>query len=240
MQRLLITRPKRDSESLAAKLRKIGVSPVIQPMLNVRILSQTVPEFGNLQALLVTSANGLRAFSLKCPLRQVRVLTVGEASAEVAKKSGFSEVESADGNVENLVELVKTRLLAGNGTLLHPAGTKIAGDLGNSLRKYGFDYRRIVLYEAQEIKKFQPHILDLFDTKELWGVLFFSPRTAKIFETLLGKSKRAQAAVHLNAFCLSKNVGKILRLHWKHIRIASKPDQNSLLETVEFFYPFEG
>tara|TARA_B100000029_G_scaffold407807_1_gene408858 strand:- start:571 stop:1293 length:723 start_codon:yes stop_codon:yes gene_type:complete len=239
MQRLLITRPKRDSVSLAEKLRKIGVAPAVQPMLNVRILGKTVPELDNLQALLVTSANGLRAFSLKCPSRKIRVLSVGEASAEAAKNSGFSEIESADGDVNDLVELVRAKLSPENGILLHPAGTEVAGNLGESLRKDGFDYQRLVLYEAQEIREFQPSILDLLDGKGFWGVLFFSPRTAKIFEDLLEKTKRDQAVVNLDALCLSRNVGQALRLNWKNIRIANKPNQCSLIETVESFRSFQ-
>ena len=147
-------------------------------------------DFENAQALVTTSTNGIRAFVEQYSQRSLRVLAVGDSSAQEAKKLGFSWVESAGGDVNDLIKLVRARLSPANGTLIHPAGTKVAGTLYNALREDGFDYKRLVLYEAKKIIKLNLKTLNFLDRGNIDGVLLFSPRTAEVFETLLLKAKR--------------------------------------------------
>src|SRR5258708_37900290 len=87
------------------------------------------------QALLFTSANGARAGAAATARRDIPVFAVGDATAATARKLGFAEVASAGGAVDDLAALVEGRLDPAHGTLLHAAGSALAGDLGTRLAR---------------------------------------------------------------------------------------------------------
>ncbi|MBT6829848.1 MAG: hypothetical protein HOA58_10045, partial [Rhodospirillaceae bacterium] len=60
----LLTRPRPDSEHLAALLRAVGVDSLIDPVINIIPLEgASLPPLEEVQALLLTSANGVRALA---------------------------------------------------------------------------------------------------------------------------------------------------------------------------------
>ena len=86
--RVLLTRPRPDSEALAARLAAYGVDTLIEPLLTIVPAGKEEPNLAGVQALVVTSANGARA------LGRVRtrpdgpafpVYAVGAASAAAAR-----------------------------------------------------------------------------------------------------------------------------------------------------------
>ena len=59
----LLTRPRLDSEILAALLRAQGVDSLIEPVIEITPLDgAALPPLAPVQALLITSANGVRQF----------------------------------------------------------------------------------------------------------------------------------------------------------------------------------
>jgi uroporphyrinogen-III synthase len=86
---VLITRPLEDALQTAELVTSRGFLPVVAPFLTIRKCSTTVPE--GVQAILVSSGNALAAL----PVRAVPLLTVGDATAQRARDSGFVDVRSA-------------------------------------------------------------------------------------------------------------------------------------------------
>ncbi|MCH7863737.1 MAG: uroporphyrinogen-III synthase [Proteobacteria bacterium] len=86
-KRLLITRPREDAEVLAALLLERGVEAVIEPLISVQDLDGPGLDLAGVQALLITSANGIRAFSRRQGDRDIAVFTVGDASARAAREN---------------------------------------------------------------------------------------------------------------------------------------------------------
>ncbi len=64
------------------------------------------------------------------------------------------------------------------------------------------------------------------------GVLFFSPRTAESFASLCARDGLSERCRTLTAFCLSPAVAEAAALPWRAVRIAARPDQESLLELL--------
>ncbi len=131
--RILITRPIEDAKPLADALEERGIEVLIEPLLEIRHLEDAEIDLDGVQALLFTSANGVRAFAALSPRRDLKVFTVGDGSADAARQAGFPNVESAKGDVEALAALVVDRLKAEDGILFHAAGTVTAGDLKTRL-----------------------------------------------------------------------------------------------------------
>ena len=90
--RLIITRPQEDAESLADELDAIGVQHLIAPLLFIQGSREQPPNLAGVQALLLTSANGVRAFAHLSKERKVPIYAVGHASALAAQKIGFENI----------------------------------------------------------------------------------------------------------------------------------------------------
>ncbi len=231
--RLLVTRPKEDSEGLVQALDQMGVASRVEPLLNIEVDAKAKVTLDGVQALLITSANGVRAFAEVEKNRQIGVLAVGDSSARAAREAGFKAVESASGDVEALADLVKQRLKPEDGALLHVAGSRVAGDLGGLLEGAGYTYKRAVLYHASKAESLTQETKKAIRNGELDGVVFFSPRTAESFVSLARKARLQKSCREMTVYCLSRAVAeKASALNWKTVETAEKPEQDALLDRV--------
>ena len=205
-----------------------------EPLLTIRPLRPPErPDLAAAQALLITSANGLRAFAAYSPERDLTVFAVGDASAAAARAAGFSRVYSAAGDVGDLARLVAAMAVPGQGPLYHAAGSKLAGDLAGDLKRAGFDYRRLRLYEAASAENLSVETQDRLAAGRIDGVVIFSPRTAETFVSLVRSANLGEPCRRLKAFCLSRAVAdKLAPLKLSALYVASRPNQEALLETV--------
>jgi uroporphyrinogen-III synthase len=144
--RALVTRPRAEAAGLAAALAERGVEAIVEPLLDINYRDMPAPNLSGVQAILCTSANGVRALARFSPERERPLFAVGNSTTARARAEGFVRVESAGGNVADLARLARERLRPDEGRLLHVAGTDIAGDLAGVLRADGFEVERAVLY----------------------------------------------------------------------------------------------
>ena len=231
--RILITRPREDAEPLAAELVRRGFTPLVQPMLEIRTLEGPPLNLEGVQALLCTSANGVRATAARTTRRDLPVLAVGDATARAARDAGFAQVESAGGDVESLARLAAGRLDPAAGRLLHAAGTAVAGDLAGDLGRAGFTVERHVLYAAEPVTELGHDAVQGLYAGTIDAVLFFSPRTGRSFVKVVQKAGLADRLGGVVALCLSEAVGTAVRtVDWQAIHVARQPDQAALLDLL--------
>lgn len=231
--RVLITRPEDDAIALAGHLAALGIASKIEPLLEIRDLPDGPLDLSGVQALLATSANGVRAFARRCARRDLPLLAVGDATARAARDSGFASVESAGGDVFALAHLVRQNLDPASGALLHIAGTAVAGDLGKLLAADGFTVRRAVIYEARTASQLTAETRQLLARGKIDGVVLFSPRTAAIFAELVGAAGLAAACAGVTAFCLSWAVAAVIEtMGWRQVRVAARPNQLALVNMI--------
>ena len=231
--RILVTRPREDAAPLAEALAGLGIKPVLDPLMCIEFIDGPPLDLDGVQALLVTSANGVRAFSNRDPRRHLPVFAVGDASARAADLAGFAAVTSASGDVAALAALVHERLDADGGALLHVAGSRLAGDLAGMLAGHGFIVRREVLYEGRVETVLSAETILGLEDGNLDGVTFFSPRTAAVFAALVRRAGLEGYTRAIAAFCLSPAVAEEARsLSWGRVVIAGKPEQDALVRAI--------
>src|SRR5207244_1504005 len=151
--RVLITRPEREATALATALGERGHGAVIAPLFHLEILHPPTGFAAMLsacQAVLLTSANGARALAEATPQRSRPVFAVGDTTAATAEGLGFTAVTSASADGAALAALVRQRLDAKAGPLLHVSGTEVGFDLAAALSQDGFEVQRVALYEVRE------------------------------------------------------------------------------------------
>tara|TARA_R110000824_G_scaffold118960_12_gene271850 strand:- start:10986 stop:11708 length:723 start_codon:yes stop_codon:yes gene_type:complete len=237
--RLIVTRPLEDQAALTTALEALGHEVIAAPLLEIRFLENVVLPDLAWQALLVTSANGVRALlaqenrQARALPRDLPVLAVGSASAEAAREAGFENVGEAGGDVVSLTALVRERLDHAAGPLLHVAGSVVAGDLKGALEADGFSVERAVLYEAIVPDDLPEAAQEALSTGEAHGVLFYSPRTAETFVRLVRGAGYEAALGAVRAFCLSEAVAeKLAGLPFAAIHVARLPTQEDMLALI--------
>jgi len=207
---------------------------VVEPLMEVRFPAPQALDLAGVQAILCTSANGVRALARATRERGVRLLAVGDATASCARAEGFVAVESAGGDVDDLARLAMTRLNPQQGALLHVAGNVVAGDLAGLLRAQGFSVERRVLYEARAAAALSPAAVDNLRAGAIAFALFFSPRTAAIFVRLAHNAGIAECCAGLTALSISAVADAALAsLPWHDRRIAERPSQPALLDALD-------
>lgn len=237
--RALITRPLHDARRTARLLEERGVEAVIEPLFSISYIPAASVSLDGVQGYLVTSANGVRALAQALPpdnplTRDLAVYAVGDATAEAARDHGFSQVYSAGGDVASLAELVRAKARPDGGTLVHAAGTEVAGDLNGDLSASGFTVRRERLYETRSAVALSQETQRLIATKAIQAALFYSPRTAVAFAALAQRANLADACGEIRAYCLSQAVAKELEaLPFAAVRVAAEPNQEALLALLD-------
>jgi len=236
-RRALITRPQEDSADAAIALARQGITPVLAPMMRIEHAEPVIEnEVALTQAILFTSRNGVRAFARLSPRRDVAVFAVGDSTATLARDNGFAHVESAHGDSADLARLVTERLDPADGLLFHAAGVTVAGELVDTLNKAGFKTMRRALYEARPVDSLSDDTVTALRDRTLDYVLFFSPRTARIFRDLVGVAGLDATCDSLTAICLSDAVAvEISDLTWKAVRVATVPTTEALLTILGSF-----
>lgn len=228
--RVLLTRPRQDSEDTARFLAEHNIEAVIAPLIEISDIAGVSLDLEGVQALLVTSANGVRALARATQRRDIPVFAVGDASAVAARQSGFVEVTSADGDVVALAALVRDRLAPEDGVLLHAAGSAVAGDLAGDLATHGFTVRRAQLYQAQAADNLPKAAQNALNGSNIDAALFYSPRTAAQFAKLVSAAGLEAPCQKIIAVCLSPAVAEAAAaLPFAEVRTAAAPDQAALI-----------
>jgi uroporphyrinogen-III synthase len=82
--RILVTRPAEDGADIARRLGDLGHEALLAPLLQVRFRDGAALELDGVQALLATSANGVRALTRQTERRDVPLFAVGPQTADAA------------------------------------------------------------------------------------------------------------------------------------------------------------
>jgi len=234
--RVLLTRPERDAQRTAAALRAHGHEPILAPLLHIEILSDAELGRGPWAAILVTSANAVRAIAehrRRAALQAVPVYAVGQRSAQAMREAGFADVTSADGDVNDLANLVAARLKPAT-PLLYLAGEKRSGDLAGTLRGRDFMVQTVLVYRVIAAEKLPRQASDAL-TAGIDAVLHFSRRSAEAYVSAAREAGVLNDAlakpIHL---CLSGRIAQPLTgAGAARICIAARPDEAALLELLE-------
>lgn len=228
---IVITRPEEDGSPLRAKLEAMGHSVIPMPLLRIvpreRVFIRKLPY----QAIVATSANGIRTLAGHSGLKSLRMMTIGPQSMKAAKDAGFLKVEAHGGDIGGLVAHIRKALQPSAGPILYVSGNETAGDLEGELRNAGFDCRRSIVYDAIQAKGPGPAEAALRG-RTVDAVLLYSPRSARIWCKIVWDAGLVEEAASAHYFCLSRNVAATLPGTWSRT-VAKSPDEAAMLALLE-------
>src|SRR3954463_3411923 len=102
--RVIVTRPEPDCLRTAARLARMGLEPVVSPVLIVRGTGAAIPEH-RYDGVLATSANAFPA-ALPPSLTSAPLYAVGEATAAAGRRAGFRDVHTSLGRAHEVADEV--------------------------------------------------------------------------------------------------------------------------------------
>ncbi|MCI5046490.1 MAG: uroporphyrinogen-III synthase [Aquisalinus sp.] len=209
------------------------MTAVLAPMMHVCFPKVAIPDLSDDTYLVFTSANGVRAFTQNTKKRVWPVFAVGMATAREARKAGFYQLEAAGGSVQSLAELIEQKATA-QAQLMHIAGSHVAGDLAGLLKERGFVYQRAVFYKAVASDRLPNKALELLRTGRISAATFFSPRTAKIFLSLVAKHKLTEVLQNVRIVVVSPAVAAVFPPELSsQVAVAKEPDQHAVIDILK-------
>jgi uroporphyrinogen-III synthase len=210
--RIWVTRTLPQAEETAERLRAMGHEPVVAPVLECRALP-AILDLDGIPALAFTSRNAVATFSNLTSRRDFPVFTTGEATAAHARAAGFTDVVSADGDVQDLARLIIERR---PGNVLHPGAAEPAGDLTGELSKAAVTSRSVAVYETAETGVAAP---------QADAVLVHSPRAAAVVARL--------ARPELAAYAISPAAAApLITSNFQRVAVAPYPNEAALLKLL--------
>jgi uroporphyrinogen-III synthase len=227
--RVLLTRPREDGAETARQLALRGHQALLAPLLSTRFPDGPEIDLDGVQAILATSANGVRALARRTSKRDLPVFAVGPQTAAEAHKLGFTEVKSADGDAQALARAARDWAQPGKGALLHVAGEGNDGKLAASLSD--FPVRREILYAVTPVKEMPDEIMGWLLLNQVDAALFFSPRSAAIFRDLALREGLRMDGI-LAAAISPAAAAALDPLRFAGVRIAPQPNLENLINLL--------
>jgi uroporphyrinogen-III synthase len=228
MTRMLVTRPEPDASETAARLAALDIEPIVEPLLRYQTLPTSLPDPTGFAGIVVTSGNALRALSDRDAIarfRHLELFAVGDRTAEAARRLGFAEVQSAGGNVADLIALLADAGLAG--PIFYPAARLAAADLGKALARRGIMVITTKIYDMLPAEALSAPLWTQLEQGDIGAAMFFSRRTA---ETFVALTKGLGNKARLGMLCLSEAVAApLLAAHFVRVGLADHPSEEAML-----------
>ncbi|WP_424628864.1 uroporphyrinogen-III synthase [Bradyrhizobium sp. SYSU BS000235] len=237
---VLVTRPAPDNQRTAAALLARGYRALLSPMLRFEALAFQDDGLAY-DGIILTSANAVRALVHHPAMERLVDLptfTVGEQTAEAARRAGFRNVISAKGDAEALNELIVETAVAGkikkNGAALcYFAGADRARDLSGDLSAHGFVVTTHTVYRMAAVEDLSPEVSSAFASGGIDAVLHYSRRTARAFVDAARIDGVEISALALPQCCISDAVAAVLReAGAAQVIVARTPDEDAVIETL--------
>src|SRR5262245_17144221 len=184
---------------------------------------------GPWDGVVMTSANAARALSnhpRPAAMRDLPAFVVGPRTAAAAREAGFRQVTSADGDVDDLAEVLAR--LPRPARLIYLAGADQASDLGAALADAEVRIETVAVYRALVRPNLPEDIRSALAAGTIDGVLHFSPRSAQTFIEAV-EAAGLRGALALRQFCLSQAVANPLAAAGaRDLRVAARPNEPAL------------
>jgi uroporphyrinogen-III synthase len=237
---ILVTRPQPDNDATAAALRALGHDVLAAPMLRFERVMLTLDAHTQPDAVIVTSANALRALAEQPALPdllRLPLFAVGDRTAQAAQDAGFAQVMSAQGDAgalrDALVKRAKKHGLKAGATLLYLAGADLARDLAGDLGAHGFHVVTQTTYRMAPVTFLPDDVVTAFAAGTIDAVLHYSRRSARAFFQAAGHDGVEISALALPHGCLSEAVAAVARdAGATQVIAAAAPDEASLFSAL--------
>ena len=230
---ILLTRPLEDSNEMILRFQKLGNIVSHLPLISVEPKNFEKINFDNFKGIIFTSANAIKFLDTKNINKKIYCFCVGSATEKRARNNGFQNVFSAEGNVNNLKELILQNFNSSDGKLLYISGEIISYNLDEELIKSGYNIKRIINYTVKPIEKFDENFIDKLKLNMPEIVFVYSQNSAVSFLNFIKNYQLVDYWMNTNLMCLGEKTSTVLNeIKWKKIFLFSPGEEEFLLYKI--------
>ena len=230
---ILLTRPLEDCHEMILKLKSLGHQVSHLPLININKLDYEHINFLDYKGIIFTSANAVKFLNLKNIDKNLLCFCVGTATEKKARSVGFQNVIAAEGNVENLKELILQNFEQKIGSLIYVSGETISTDLDQQLMKEGYNIKRIINYKTSHNEKFDENFIEVLKPNMPDIVYVYSKNSASSFLKFIKVYKSESIWMNTNLMCLGEKTSSILNeIKWKKIFLFNPGEEEFLLYKI--------
>ena len=230
---ILLTRPLEDCSEMILKFKSLGHQVSHLPLLNIDKVDYEQINFSEFKGIIFTSTNAVKFLDLKSIDKNLLCFCVGSATEKKARSVGFQNVIAAEGNVENLKELVLQNFDQKDGKLIYVSGEIISVDLDQQLIKEGYNIKRIVNYRTTYNQKFDENFVKELKLKIPDMVYVYSQNSASSFLNFIKIYQSQNLWMDTNLMCIGEKTSSILNeIKWKKIFLFNPGEEEFLLYKI--------
>ena len=230
---ILLTRSLEDSYEIILKFQRLGHKVSHMPVINIKKIDYEHLKFSEFKGIIFTSSNAIKCLDVSSIDKNINCFCVGSITERKARNVGFQNVYSADGNVNNLKELILQNFSQKDGKLLYVSGEIISVSLDKDLISDGYSLQRLVNYSADPIEELNQKFIDELKSSMPDIVYVYSQNSAKNFLKLIKKYQLVDYWMNTNLMCIGEKTSSMLNaIKWKKIFLFNPGEEEFLLYRV--------
>ena len=230
---ILLTRPLEDCSEMIIKFKSLGHQVSHLPLLSIEKIDYDQINFSDYKGIIFTSANAVKYLDHKNIDKNLLCFCVGSATEKKARSTGFQNVIAAEGNVENLKELILQNFDQKDGQLIYISGETISVDLDQQLTNEGYSVKRIVNYRTIYNQKFDDNFIKELMLKIPDMVYIYSQNSASSFLNFIKINQSESLWMNTNLMCIGEKTSSILNeIKWKKIFLFNPGEEEFLLYKI--------
>ena len=230
---ILLTRPLEDSREMILKFQSLGHEVTHMPLISIEGIKYEDLNFSDFKGIIFTSSNAIKFLDTKSVDKKINCFCVGSATESKAKSIGFQNIFAADGNVNNLKELILQNFNSSDGKLLYVSGEIISNDLDQILISEGYNIQRIINYKANPVEKFSDTFIEKLKLNMPEIVYIYSQNSAISFLNLIKNYELVNLWMDTNLMCIGEKTSAVLNeIKWKKIFLFNPGEEEFLLYKI--------
>ena len=230
---ILLTRPLEDCSEMILKFQSLGHQVSHLPLLKIDKVNYEQINFADFKGIVFTSANAVKFLDVKKINKNHLCFCVGNVTEKKARSVGFQNVITAEGNVENLKELILQNFDKKNGKLIYVSGETISIDLDQLLLKERYEIKRIINYRTSHNEKFDENFIEALKSNMPDMVYVYSQNSASSFLKFIKIYQSETLWMNTNLMCLGEKTSSILNeIKWKKIFLFNPGEEEFLLYKI--------
>ena len=230
---ILLTRPFEDCSEMILKFQSLGNKVSHLPLLRIDKVNYDETALLNLKGIIFTSANAVKFLDVKKINKKLLCFCVGNATEKKARAVGFQNVISAEGNVENLKELILRNFDQKDGKMIYVSGETISVDLDQQLLKEGYNIKRVINYRTVHNENFNNKFVKELKLNMPDIVYVYSQNSALNFIKFIKLYQSESLWMNTNLMCIGEKTSAILNeIKWKKIFLFNPGEEEFLLYKI--------
>ena len=230
---ILLTRPLQDCSEMILKFQSLGNKVSHLPLLRIDKVNYNKIDLLNLKGIIFTSANAINFFDMKTIDKKILCFCVGNATEKKARSIGFQNVIAAEGNVENLKELILRNFDQKDGKMIYVSGETVSINLDKELIKDGYDVERVINYKTAHNEKFDDSFVKELKLNMPDIVYVYSQNSASSFLKFIKLYQSENLWMDTNLMCIGEKTSAILNeIKWKKIFLFNPGEEEFLLYKI--------